>query len=333
MGSHRLPSVWRDATLTAVRLTLRAPDDFSFRHAVCSHGFFVLAPNRWDRVRGVLRTVITLDDTTAVPIEAAEDGNERVRVTSPVRVSTDQRKRVGAAVARMLRLDERFAAFHARCLASATHRTAADLRFGRLLRSPTLFEDIVKVICTCNTAWRQTVAMVDHLVRHWGVPVEGSDARGFPTAERLASVRLADLKEKARVGYRAESLHRLAREVADGRLDLTAIERFAGPTGDLFHQLKRIHGVGDYAAGHLCMLLGRYDRLAVDTEAVRFLKDRHPRRKWTPATIRDYYAAWHPFEFLAYWFELWQDYVRQHGESDQWEPEVTGRRITTATRR
>jgi 3-methyladenine DNA glycosylase/8-oxoguanine DNA glycosylase len=171
--------------------------------------------------------------------------------------------------------------------------------------------------------------MVARIVESWGVSAGGGAERGFPTARRLADVSLRDWKRLARVGYRAEFLHRLSRDVVDGRLDLDAIEHFDGPGDELHKRLKCIHGVGDYAAGNLCMLLGRYDRLAIDTEMMRHLKTQRPRVRWTPARIRRHYDAWRPYQFLAYWYELWQGYTQKHGAAQNWTPEQTGRRITT----
>src|SRR5690606_3134922 len=131
-----------------------------------------------------------------------------------------------------------------------------------------------------------------------------------------------------RLGYRAPFVQRLARDVADGRLDLAELEQHDGPSDDLYRRLRRIHGIGDYAAGNLCMLLGRYDRLAIDTELIRFLRERHPRRRFTPAAVRRYYAAWSPYQFLAYWYELWNGYVERHGRSEGWSSESVGARIT-----
>lgn len=233
----------------------------------------------------------------------------------------------------MLRLDEDLSAFHESCRHTASHRRAADARFGRLLRGACLFEDLVKVICTCNVTWRQTVAMLDCIVRHWGVPSDVDGRPGFPTPFRLARVGVSTLRTSARVGYRAEFIHRLAKDAAAGTLDLNAIERFAGPSDDLYRMLRTIHGIGDYAAGHLCMLLGRYDRLAIDTEILRFLRQCYPRRNWTPERIRQHYRRWHPHQFLAYWYELWRDYVDRHGQSEHWHPDHTGRNITAAARR
>jgi 3-methyladenine DNA glycosylase/8-oxoguanine DNA glycosylase len=318
-----------------MKLWLATPPDFDFRSAVCSHGFFVLAPNAWNPSEQVLRTVIPLDRHTAIPVMIREaPGGTRTSSDPGLTVSlaggpaAKQRSAVRAAVRRMLRLDEDLSGFHRRCRRSETHRQAAEMRFGRLLRSASLFEDVVKVICTCNTSWRQTVSMVQRITDAWGVPTPEGAGRGFPTADLLAEVPAATLRRVAGVGYRAEFLHRLARHVVDGRLDLETIEHFTGPSDELYKMLRTIHGVGDYAAAHLCMLLGRYDRLAVDTELRRFLQERHPRRRFTPRTLRRYYDHWQPYQFLAYWFDLWSDYTLRHGQSHEWDPEQVGRRIT-----
>ena len=76
------------------------------------------------------------------------------------------------------------------------------------------------------------------------------------------------------------------------------------------------------------MLLGRYDRLAIDTELIRHLKMKHPRRRFTPAQVQSHYAPWHPHQFLAYWCELWSSYEARHGRSDSWSLDHVGRNIT-----
>lgn len=318
-----------------VRLTIQVPPDFDFCSAVCSHGFFMLAPNVWDPAARTLRTAIALDDDQAAFVRIAESaGSVAIRAEGVTSADTG---RIRAAVHRMLRLDEDFSAFHAMCAASETHRPAARLRFGRLLRSATLFEDMVKVICTCNIGWPQTVAIVRRLVERWGVPAPaaagGDGMRAFPTPARLARVGAEALRRDARLGYRAPFVDRLARDSAEGRLDLDAIEREGAQGSEsLFRRLRGIHGIGPYAAGNLCMLLGHYERLAVDTEMVRHLRQRYPRRRFTPTSIHRHYARWAPYQFLAYWFELWQGYIERHGDSATWDPAGVGRRITRETR-
>jgi 3-methyladenine DNA glycosylase/8-oxoguanine DNA glycosylase len=316
-----------------VKICIRTPSDFRFRSAVCSHGFFALAPNRWHPPTRTLHTVVGLDASAAVGVAIREGPGRVIVIESGDELPAPRRAAVGRAVRRILRVDEDLSAFHRRCRASPGHARAASIGFGRLLRSASLFEDIVKVICTCNTTWRQTTAMVRGLVA-WGTPAEQSGgnqdgpARAFPTPQQLAGVRETALKKRARVGYRSAFIRRLARDVADGRLDLGELESFDGPSDELYQRLKHIRGIGDYGAANLCMLLGRYDRLAVDSEMLRLFRQRHPERAWTPADLRAYYECWRPFQFLAYWFDLWQDYVERHGQADQWWPNTTGQAIT-----
>lgn len=313
-----------------MRCKLTCPPDFAFTSAVCSHGFFMLAPNRWDPANTTLHTHLNVDDNRCVPVAIRADGRRAVQVESKARVSPAQRTAILGQVRRVLRLDEDLSRFHALCRGRDGYRPAARGRFGRLLRSATLFEDMVKVICTCNVAWRQTTAMVEKLIACCGVPDDGGRPRGFPTPRRLAAVPATRLRAEVRVGYRAEFIHRLAGDVVAGRLDLDAIERFAGAGDDPFRTLKKIHGIGDYAAANLCMLLGRYDRLAIDTELIRHVRTHHPHLGAEPAAIRAHYDAWQPFAFLAYWYELWSGYARTHGAADSWSPETTGARITEA---
>ncbi len=314
-----------------VRITLPIPPDFDFLSSICSHGFFVLAPNNWSPQKQTLYSVVTLDEQKAIPINIKPSTDGRVLVQSQASVNAEQRKVVRAAIRRMLRIDEDLSDFHCRCLASRSHRKAATMRFGRLLRSASLFEDVIKVMCTCNTGWTQTVAMVENLVRYYGVPADNGEC-GFPTPSRLADVSPNELKRKGRLGYRAAYVHQLACEVAEGKRTLSQYENFTGPSRQLARQLQDINGVGPYAAGHLCMLLGRYDILAMDTEMSRFFRQKHPRRKATLQAVQHYYRHWHPWQFLAYWYELWSDYVRRHGRSDQWSPQITGVAITSRPR-
>ena len=56
---------------------------------------------------------------------------------------------------------------------------------GRMLRSPTVFEDLVKTICTTNCTWSATVRMVTALVDELGVAAFGG--RTFPTPAAMAA--------------------------------------------------------------------------------------------------------------------------------------------------
>jgi len=292
----------------ATTLTLKPPRDLSLPHAVCSYGYFVLAPNRYER-RALHRP---LHDADGAVVDARIT---QARIGGPIRVRCDRavarrhhaiiRRQVG----RMLRVDEDLRGWR------RAHPTAARRRFGRLFRSPTLFEDIVKTMTGCNVTWSQTMAMNRRLVECVG------RAGAFPTPAELAAVRPSVLKRRCKVGYRAQRIVRLAREVDRGRLDLDWFEQPGRETDELAEALGRIYGLGPYAVNNVLHLLGRYDRLAVDTETVRHFRECHGVDGDTRAIARAaaaHYERYAPYQFLAYWYELWCGYEAKAGPAHDW---------------
>src|SRR5204863_4372957 len=90
---------------------------------------------------------------------------------------------------------------------------------GRLLRSPNVFEDLIKTICTTNCSWSATDKMVNALVNELGIEAQGG-GRTFPTPEAMASADEKFYWEKIRAGYRAPYLKELAERVASGELNV-----------------------------------------------------------------------------------------------------------------
>jgi 3-methyladenine DNA glycosylase/8-oxoguanine DNA glycosylase len=213
------------------------------------------------------------------------------------------------------------------------HPLAKRRRFDRMFRSPTLFEDMVKTITSCNVTWRNTIAMNRLMVEHVG-------NGGFPTPEQLADYGEERLKARCKVGYRAERIVRLARAVADGNLDLARFEDPTRTSDELYESFRGIHGLGPYAAANLCHLVGRYDRLPIDTETYRHfcLHFNVKRPKGNDAKglarlhrkIEKHYAQFAPYPFLAYWFELWEDYQSRKGPAWRWDRDTTGTEFTAA---
>lgn len=306
-----------------MRVYQQTAEDFDFATAVGSYGFFALAPNRWDPRTGTLTTALQADGLALeVRIRAARrSGRDAVCIEVPGHKSLTGKQRQGllSAVRRMVRLDENLADFHGLCARQAELRPAAKLRFGRLLRSPTLFEDVVKTMCTCNITWRQTLSVVQRLVERYGDPaVNNASVCAFPTPERLAAASEKELKESCGVGYRAEWIITFAQQVVEGEFDVAKCEAEKLPTEGLYRHLRTIRGVGDYAASSLCALLGRYDRLAIDTVLMDHYRQRFPRRKATPAKINRHYARYHPYEYLVYWWELWNRFLDETGHPTSW---------------
>jgi len=178
---------------------------------------------------------------------------------------------------------------------------------GRILRCPTLFEDLIKTILTTNTTWTGTIRMVAGLVDQFGDPLPAEPhRRAFPTPEQLGATDEATLRSETRLGYRAPYVLEIARAVAGGSLDLEAFKSKEFPTGQLHKQLLAIKGVGRYAAANLLMILGRYDHLPVDSWAFKMIS-----QEWYggaaigEAEIQAVFQGWGEWKGLAYWFWDW----------------------------
>ena len=184
-----------------------------------------------------------------------------------------------------------------------------------MIRSPTVFEEVVKTICTTNCTWSATVRMVSSLVQNLGEPAPSADGpygRAFPTVEAMARKNSAFYTDKVRAGYRGAYLRDLARSVASGKLDLEALGRAGAdelPDDELAARLLALPGVGPYAAAHIMMLLGRYSRLILDSwTRPKYLKVSGAKQA-KDLTIERRFRRYGPYAGLAFWLYLTRDWV------------------------
>ncbi|MEM1109210.1 MAG: endonuclease III domain-containing protein [Planctomycetota bacterium] len=308
-------------------LTITPPPRFDLHRAVCSYGYFILAPNHWIIDKKVLYRPLRTSAGRLVHtvIRQRKDGKLAVRCDRDV--PRKEHAVVKQQISRMFRFDEDYRGWR------KVHPLAKKRRFDRMFRSPTLFEDMVKTITSCNVTWRNTIVMNKMMTQHVG-------HGGFPTPEQLADFGEQRLKDKCKVGYRADRIIRLARRVADGGLDLEWFESPERTSEELYDAFLDLHGIGPYAAGNLCHLVGRYDRLAIDTETYRhFCLHYNVKRpkgddakglKRLHAKIEKHYGQYAPYQFLAYWFELWEDYQERKGPAWTWDRDTTGTEFTAA---
>lgn len=303
------------------------PDAFDLALTVRSHGFYDLAPWRWDPDRGVLARPLALATGRVVDAEVAQaERGLMFRALARGRPSAPEAREARGALRACLALDEDLAPFRRLAEALEAERAAGrrelpDLRWalrrgaGRLLRSPTVFEDAVKTLCTTNCSWALTRAMVSRLCERLGAPAP-SGARTFPTPAAMASVPAAFYRDEIRAGYRAPFLAALAADVASGGLDLEALRASPAPAEEVLRRLLRIRGFGPYAAEHLLRLLGRHGHLALDSwTRGRLAALRGRRRVPSDRAIRRWYAPYGPWAGLAMWLEATADW---HGAGPTW---------------
>ncbi|MCB9847886.1 MAG: hypothetical protein H6814_05680 [Phycisphaeraceae bacterium] len=304
------------------RLTIQTPGDFRFLRDACSYGYFLLAPNVWDPDRRTLTRPLNLDEGVAT-LTIAQPQNRRgapLAVVCDRALTRAERAQAKRQITRMLRLDdESVADFH-----RVDPRWRKSGR-ARLFRSPTPFEDIIKTVTSCNVTWPSTVNMNRRLCE--------VVCPAFPTPAQLARKRPATLRARCSVGYRDQRMVDLARIARQGELDLEWLEDAAVSDDDIHAALLALPGIGPYAAANIMMLLGRYGRLAIDTETIRHGKSVLG-YKGSEAAIRgkleSHYAPFGAHKFRSYWFEVWDFYERKQGPAHTWAPRAVANAFTAA---
>jgi 3-methyladenine DNA glycosylase/8-oxoguanine DNA glycosylase len=284
---------------TTLHISVSPPYDFL--GCVNGHGWSVLAP--FARGDTSLYRVEQLASGKVIRLELSAESNPPsagVSVRANTALTSAEQAEVMRNVRWMLRLDEDFAEFYALCREQGNHYLNAIGR-GRLLRSPTLFEDAFKVLLTTNTTWRQTQQMVARTVSALGQPLpDQPDQRAFPTPAAMLAVGEAFFKNEARLGYRSAAAVGLAERAAE----LETLRDSALSTPELRRRLLSFNGIGPYGAATLLMLLGRYEYLAVDSELRSFTAKKYFGGKpGTVAAIEQLYAHWGRWQYLGYWLD------------------------------
>lgn len=316
-------------------LTLTPPRDYRLARDVCSYGYFLLAPNRWSIEQQTLtRALLVGGKSVGVVISqrgatAARGDGAPLRCEFDRDLSGTDRAEARAQIERMLRLDEDAAQIR------AFHRV--DPRWkksgrGRLFRSPTLFEDVLKTVTSCNVTWPGTVHMNRRLVEVLGKESPGG-VRSFPDPATIAEAAPLLLRERCRVGYRDRRIVELGAIFASKDRTLGAIEDPGTSDEDVHEILLGLPGVGPYAAANIMQLLGRYSRLPLDTESVRHGRTVLGFRggsKQVMLRVKRHFAPFGDQAFRSYWFEMWTHYESIHGPAHTWDRDSTGSAFTAA---
>jgi 3-methyladenine DNA glycosylase/8-oxoguanine DNA glycosylase len=288
-----------------MKLTLSARPPFNFLSVVNSHGWRQLAPFSYDENTKRLTYVLRLSSGRVVELELQDGGDGVIAETE--KLNKTEQKEVEDDITWMFGLDMDFSLFYAASRGEPKLARVKKRALGRVLRSSTLFEDVIKTILTTNTLWAATKNMTLKLVNELGEPLPKDPARkSFPKPEAIAASSPDVLKEKIRVGYRAPAIHQLAIRVASGQFDLEALKTSNLPTLALRKELLTINGVGPYAVANLLMILGRHDFIPIDSYAMKMVS--HEWYGGGPVTAREIekrFEKWGEFKGIAFWFWEW----------------------------
>ena len=304
-----------------------AGEVIDLRRVFVSHGLASLPPMKVDEKAWTFEITVPLAGIGArtLAISQARPAHGLVSIVGGTPTS-QMAQAVMRQVRHVLSLDVDLTPFY------ATAGNDPDLAWvlqgaGRMVRSPTVFEDVVKTICTTNTSWGGTTRMVNALVEHLGAKAPGAAASGpygraFPTPKAMADAPDRFYKNVVGAGYRGAYLKKLSSDVANGRVDLESLgttSRSELPDDDVAARLLALPGVGPYAAAHIMLMLGRYDRLILDSwTRPTYMRLLGRRRPVTDRTIVRRFQRYGSYAGLAFWLFVTRDWIADDVSAYSW---------------
>jgi N-glycosylase/DNA lyase len=288
------------------RLALRGPagEPVSLARTLLSHGCAELPPSRITPDGGELVTAVAVDGA-AVDLRVAAAGAGEAVVEA---AGAAPREAVLTTVRQMLRLDLDLSGFYERAAGDPALEWVPHAGAGRMMRSPTVFEDLVKTLCTTNCTWSATIRMVTALVDQLGEETP-SGRRAFPAPDAMAEAGDDFYKDVVRAGYRGPYLRAIATEAASGRLDLESLADPERPEEEIAAALTALPGIGPYATAHMMLILGRCSSLVLDSWTRPTYAKIVGRKKVADRTIERRFKRYRENAGLAFWLLLTEDWV------------------------
>ena len=275
-------------------------EPISFARTVQSHGCAGLPPAQIEPAPLVYKR--RLRAANRVVDVAMRERNGRLTVESASVPSARTIASIEGAVARMFRLDADLSEFYAR-IAGDTMLSWAAGGAGRILASPTVFEDVIKTICTTNCTWSATIRMTTAL----------SDLGdgAFPQAALLAATPDRWYRDVAKMGYRGAYVREIARAVASAEIDLEPLLDPRFDDSAVESTLLALPGIGPYGAAHVMQLLGRHRQLVLDSWTRPKYRCLAGKRQAKDSTIRRAFARYGEYAGLAFWLYLTRDWMEE----------------------
>jgi 3-methyladenine DNA glycosylase/8-oxoguanine DNA glycosylase len=289
--------------LIVAKLPLRGAggEPISFARTVYSHGCAELAPATIETEPLRYRRTLRIDGRIVEIVLTERDAC--VIVESDGRIGRRAATEIERIVARMFRLDDDLSGFYA-AIAGDERLQWAAAGAGRMLASPTIFEDVVKTICTTNCSWSATIRMTRALAELGG--------GAFPEPAVLARTPSRWYTGVAKMGYRGPYIKQIASDVAAGKLDLEALgARDLLSDDEVEAALLALPGIGPYAAAHVMQIIGRHRRLVLDSWTRPTYVRLAQRRRASDTTIQRAFARYGDYAGLAFWLFLTRSWVTE----------------------
>jgi N-glycosylase/DNA lyase len=291
-----------------MEISISTPDNFNFKSTALSHGWYDLPPFSYDESTSTLNRVLEIGSGRAVSVRISQCDASTLNIVTSQKLGRQAIEQISHDVRHMLRFDDDLTDFYKLVNRDDNFMWISKFGAGRLLRAPTVFEDLIKMICTTNCSWSLTDKMVNALVEALGNKT--SDGQyAFPTPAAMASQSISFYQTEVRAGYRAPYLSELAYRVASRELDVEGWLSSELPVAELKREMLKVKGVGPYAAENMLRLVGRYDGLALDSWVRgKFARTHNRGRAASDRKIERHYARFGAWKGLALWCDMTRDW-------------------------
>lgn len=292
-------------------IPFKIPKDFNFWPTVWASGWCALAPFSFDREKQTLTRVQRLASGKVVKATTVQNRRGKLTLLAESHTVLDETdiEELKNVVKTCLRLDEEISSLYELLEEYPHFNWVKEVGAGRSVRSPTVFEDVVKTICSTNCSWALTRAVTCRLCSKLGERFS-EEFFTFPTPQQMASKTEDFVKTEIKAGYRSPYLVELARKIVDGQLNVESWKNNPLDTAGLKLEIMKIKGVGNYAADNILKLLGRYDFLALDSWLrKRFAKIHKKGETASDKEIEEFYTPFGNWKGLVFWLDMTQEYL------------------------
>ncbi|MBI5020802.1 MAG: 3-methyladenine DNA glycosylase [Ignavibacteriales bacterium] len=294
-----------------MEFSINVPDNFSLWPTVYSHGWCILPPFKVDKENKSLERIFKLGSGKHLAIMIKDGKKGKVNIFSRSKLNSVEKKDLISQLKSCLRMDEDYSEFYKEARNYKEYCWIPKIGAGRLLRTPTVFEDVVKMICTTNCSWALTEIMVNNLCTKLGMKVEDSRFM-FPTPETIGDCSEKYLRREIRAGYRAPYILELSRRITEGNIVIEQWRTSGLSTEELFKEVRSVKGIGPYAAGNILKLLGRYDYLGIDSWCRgKYFEIHRNGKKCSDKVIENYYKHFGRWRGLFFWMDVTKDWYSQ----------------------
>jgi len=292
------------------RIRLDLPEGYNYGLSIFS-GWSQLVPFAIDAENRALSRVQVLSSGKIVRATTREGdgGAVTVDVECGFELDVEDLEEVRGVFEIILRLDDDFSPLYELLGGYPEFSWVEEAGAGRSIRCPTVFEDVVKTICTTNASWGLTKGIVRRLCERLGERFSG-ELHAFPTPEALASTTEEILRAEVKSGYRSPFLLELGRSVVDGDLDVESWRGSPLDSAALKKEMLAVKGVGNYAANNILHLLGRHDFLALDSwMRKRYAESHNEGEPASDGEIEGHYAPFGVWKGLVMNLDMSKEYI------------------------